>query len=79
MSQGGKHGAEDAKNVTEEDASVDKKWWSQLFVASSWLPMAVHYSVEGGIGLNLGIVGLLGVMAGAETFRAQWEATKDIV
>lgn len=74
MSHEGRHAAEEA----EHDADIDSKWWSQLFVAASWWPMALHYSLEGGIGLNLGMVGALGFMAGAESFRAQWAATKDV-
>ena len=57
----------------EEKRSVDKKWWSELFVATSWFPMAVHYSVEGGIGLNLGTCGF---MANLANFLKLWEAAK---
>ena len=74
MSHEGKNAADEAN----DDDATDRKWWSQLFVAASWWPMALHYSVEGGIGMPLGVVGLLGAMAGAENFRSQWAATKDV-
>jgi len=65
-----------AKMNEEEKRSADKAWYSSLFVAMSWYPMAVHYSVEGGIGLNLGMVGASGFLANLGNFMKLWEATK---
>lgn len=60
----------------EEKREADKKWWSEFFVATSWYPMAIHYSVEGGIGLNMGVVGLCGFMANLGNFLKAWEGTR---
>ncbi|KAK5938346.1 hypothetical protein PMZ80_009316 [Knufia obscura] len=60
----------------EEKRNVDKKWWSEFFVATSWYPMAIHYSVEGGVGLNLGMVGACGFLANLGNFLKAWEGTK---
>ena len=60
-----------------ESKEIDRKWWAEFMTAASWMPVAVHYSVEGGLkGMNLGIVGLCGVSAGLNNFRAAWGATK---
>lgn len=55
---------------------ADKKFWTTLFVASSWFPMALHYSINGGIGMNLGMVGASGFFANLANFLRLWEATK---
>lgn len=60
----------------EEKRAADKKWWSEFFVATSWYPMAIHYSVDGGIGLNLGMVGACGFLANLGNFLKAWEGTK---
>lgn len=77
---------EDAKaNVEEEQGKVgreeeeeDAKWWGEMIGPLSWLPVAVHYSVEGGLpGMNLGVIGFCGMMAGLGKTRALWTATKN--
>ncbi|KAK5085975.1 hypothetical protein LTR05_005265 [Lithohypha guttulata] len=60
----------------EQKREADKKWWTEFFVATSWYPMAIHYSVEGGIGLNLGMVGACGFFANLGNFLKAWEGTK---
>ena len=61
------------KERDEEDA----KWWRELIVPLSWLPVAIHYSVEGGLpGMNLGVIGFCGVMAGLGKTQEFWSATK---
>lgn len=59
----------------EEKREVDRKWWSEALVATSWYPMAVHYSVEGGIGLNLGMIGCCGFFANLGNFLKAWDST----
>jgi hypothetical protein len=62
---------------TSEQEEIDRKWYADLTTTLSWLPIAVHYSVEGGLpGMNLGVVGFCGVMAGINNFRNAWAATK---
>ncbi|KAJ9654387.1 hypothetical protein H2198_006549 [Neophaeococcomyces mojaviensis] len=65
-----------SKMNQEEKREADKKWWAELFVATSWYPMAVHYSVDGGIGLNLGMVGCAGFFANLGNFLKAWEGTR---
>lgn len=65
-----------SKMNEEEKRAADKQWWSSLFVAASWYPMAVHYSVEGGIGLNLGMIGACGFLANLGNFMKAWEGTR---
>ena len=61
----------------ERQREIDRTWWNELFVASCWLPLCLHYSLEGGLkGVNNGVVGLLGFMAGAQSFMAQWAKTQ---
>ena len=63
--------------TAEEEDQFDAKWWADLQTCSAWLPVAVHYSVEGGLtGMNQGIVGFCGLMAGLNNFRAAWKAGK---
>lgn len=61
----------------EEQKQIDAKWWSEFVVAASWYPMALHYSIEGGVGLTLGMIGLCGIGANMANFRKMWESTKD--
>ena len=64
---------------SEEDRKVDEKWWSDLIVPCAWLPVAVHFSKEGGVpGMNLGIMGACGALAGLGRTAGLWAATKDV-
>lgn len=68
---------EKMETEVEKQQSFDKIWWSELFVASCWFPLCLHYSLQNGLkGVNDGVVGLLGLMAGAQSFLAQWAKTK---
>ncbi|KAK5684966.1 hypothetical protein LTS10_003041 [Elasticomyces elasticus] len=59
-----------------DDEEVDKKWWSQMVVPLSWLPVAIQFSREGGIpGFNLGIMGACGAMAGLGKTADLWAST----
>jgi hypothetical protein len=61
----------------EEEDEFDRKWWIDLQTCSSWLPMALHYSLEGGLpGMNSGLVGVCGLLAGINNTRAAWRAAK---
>ncbi len=62
---------------TKEREDFDRKWWNEFMVAAYWMPVAVHYSLfPAGIpGMNTGLVGFLGMMAGLNNFRNQWAAT----
>ncbi|EXJ78545.1 hypothetical protein A1O1_08946 [Capronia coronata CBS 617.96] len=64
------------KSVQEEE-DFDRAWWNEFMVAASWMPVAVHYSLypEGIRGMNTGLVGFFGLMAGLNNFRSQWAAT----
>lgn len=66
-----------AEYQDEEDAKFDKRWWTDLMIASAWLPMALHFSSStGGIpGWNLGIMGACGLVAGGTRARALWATT----
>ncbi|CAI6337253.1 unnamed protein product [Periconia digitata] len=69
-------GHEIAINQDEEDAKVDRKWWSDLIIASAWLPMAAHFGSSNGIpGWNIGAMGVCGLVAGGERFVGLWKAT----
>ena len=60
---------------TKEQEDFDRKWWTDLQTCTAWLPVAIHYSVEGGLtGMNSGIVGFCGLMAGINNTRAAWKA-----
>jgi hypothetical protein len=62
----------------EEDKKADEKWWSQMLIPMSWIPVAVQFSKEGGIpGFNLGIMGACGAIAGLGRTAELWAATAD--
>jgi len=65
------------QSTAQEEEKINEKWYSDLFVSMSWFPMAVHYSVPQGIGLNTGLVGLSGVLAGSGNLQKMWAATKE--
>jgi hypothetical protein len=59
----------------KEEEDFDAKWWADLQTCASWFPMALHYSLEGGLpGMNPGWVGLCGFLAGINNTRAAWKA-----
>jgi hypothetical protein len=70
-------GRELAEYQDEEDKAFEKRWWTDLMIASAWLPMAFHFSSStGGIpGWNLGWMGLCGLVAGSSRGRALWAST----
>ena len=62
----------------KEKKDIDSKWYRELITAMSWMPVAVHYSVPGGLPfMNPGLVGFCGMMAGLNNTRNAWAATKD--
>lgn len=69
-------GSEYEKMDSAAKKEADKKFWTEAFVATSWYPMAWHYSVEGGIGLNLGMVGACGFFANLGNFLRLWQETQ---
>lgn len=64
-----------ARLSQEEKREADRKWWSEALVATSWYPMALHYAIEGGIGLNLGMIGACGFFANLGNFLKAWDTT----
>jgi len=69
--------ANGASKTAQEKEAFNRKWWNEFMVAAYWMPVAVHYSLypEGLKGMNTGMVGFLGLMAGLNNFRNQWAAT----
>jgi Peroxisomal biogenesis factor 11 (PEX11) len=62
---------------TEKEQEIDRLWWSELFVAGCWLPLCLHYNLQDGLkGVNSGVIGLLGFLAGTQSFMAQWAKTQ---
>lgn len=66
-----------AEHQDEEDKKFDKRWWTDLVIAGTWLPMALHFSsASGGIpGFNLGVMGVCGLIAGSTRTKALWDST----
>jgi hypothetical protein len=66
-----------AEYQDEEDSKFDKRWWTDVMIASAWLPMALHFSsTTGGIpGWNLGWMGACGLVAGGTRMKALWANT----
>ncbi|KAL9105770.1 MAG: hypothetical protein Q9227_009118 [Pyrenula ochraceoflavens] len=62
------------KTTREEEEKWEKGWWRAVFKAGCWFPLASHYSVVGGIrGVNRGVVGVLGGLAGMGAMADAWE------
>ncbi|KAK2879414.1 hypothetical protein FQN49_000903 [Arthroderma sp. PD_2] len=62
----------------EEAAKISLKVraWNQKLVNSlAWLPLCLHWSVEGGIGVPASLVGVLSLTAGAWGIHDLWAAT----
>ena len=60
--------------VTTTKAEKDE-WRGKLIRNLAWAPLTLHWSVDGGVGLNEGIVGLLGSIPGLIQFRELWAST----
>lgn len=70
---------QDVKDLAQSVKEEDSKWWSDLVVPVSWLPVALHSGSETGLpGMNLGIMGVCGAMAYLGRARGLWEQTKDV-
>ena len=66
------------KDVSTADKEIDAKWWSELVVPTSWMPVAAQFSTEGGLpGFNLGIMGACGAMAGLGRTAGLWAETAE--
>ncbi|KIX08369.1 uncharacterized protein Z518_03025 [Rhinocladiella mackenziei CBS 650.93] len=63
--------------TAKEKEDYDRKWWNEFMVAAYWMPVAIHYSLypDGVKGMNTGLVGFFGLMAGLNNFRSQWAST----
>ncbi|EMC92119.1 hypothetical protein BAUCODRAFT_78596 [Baudoinia panamericana UAMH 10762] len=62
----------------KEDEEVDRKWYAQMVVPLSWLPVAAQFSLESGIpGFNLGIMGACGALAGLGRTADLWASTAE--
>lgn len=67
---------EEVSAEAKHERMAGSKWWSEVFIASCWLPLCLHYSLQDGLlGMNNRVVGLLGLMAGAQGCTAQWAKT----
>ena len=65
-------------DIQDADIKADAKWRSDAISPLAWLPMAYHFASwtpEGLPGFNLGLMGVLGWVAGIQKFSAMWAAT----
>lgn len=73
----GQRSEEKTEGEREKQEAVERMWWSELFIASCWFPLCLHYSLQDGLkGVNTGVVGLLGFLAGAQSLMGQWAKTE---
>nr|GAT60873.1 predicted protein [Mycena chlorophos] len=64
--------------IPSEKQEIRRKWdayWSGLLVNACNLPVALHWSVEGGVFTNPFIVNVLSFIAAVVSFRTAWKAT----
>ncbi|OLL26189.1 hypothetical protein NEOLI_003578 [Neolecta irregularis DAH-3] len=54
---------------------VDKAWWDGLISNVAYLPMALHWSNVGGIGLSESMVAVLGTIVGCIEVNKLWHKT----
>ncbi|RMZ86344.1 hypothetical protein DV736_g6432, partial [Chaetothyriales sp. CBS 134916] len=65
------------KVTVQEQENFEAAWWTSLQTDAAWLPMALHYSIEGGLSwMNPGLVALSGFLAYRGNFKNAWAATK---
>ncbi|KAF2225883.1 hypothetical protein BDZ85DRAFT_258244 [Elsinoe ampelina] len=57
--------------VSAKRREEEKAWWRSWFVNAAYSPMAIHYSVEGGL-IADDTLGLLGLVVGYTTFGHMW-------
>ncbi|KAJ7931395.1 hypothetical protein B0H13DRAFT_1594240 [Mycena leptocephala] len=61
-----------------EKQDLQRRWdayWSGLLVNTCNLPLALHWSVQGGLLKNPVLVDILGLVAAVASFRSGWNAT----
>ena len=61
---------EDKLMVAKEEVA----WWRDVYVNAAWMPLTVHYSVEGGY-VSEATVSALGLVAGLFGIRNAWRET----
>ena len=59
----------------EKSAKASKAWWREVAINLAYAPLTLHWSVDGGIGLDEATVGLLGVVAAVGQLTKAWEAS----
>ncbi|KAI0077063.1 hypothetical protein K474DRAFT_1772045 [Panus rudis PR-1116 ss-1] len=71
-------GKSKANTAQAEKEELIRRWdalWSQVIVNLSYLPLTIHWSIEGGLFKNDIWVGLLGLSAALASWRSGWKAT----
>ncbi|RMZ75255.1 hypothetical protein DV738_g5569, partial [Chaetothyriales sp. CBS 135597] len=63
--------------TAQEQKAFEATWWAGLRTSLAWLPMALHYSLDGGLPfMNPGLIALSGFLAYRGNFNNAWAATK---
>ncbi|KZV94728.1 hypothetical protein EXIGLDRAFT_736469 [Exidia glandulosa HHB12029] len=52
--------------------------WNETVVNLGYLPLTLHWSLEGGLLANESLVAFFGLVAGLASFRGGWEATRRV-
>lgn len=59
---------------SKQDRAAEFDWYRQLIINLGYLPLTVHWSVDGGIGLSDVQVGICGTFAAIGQLLGQWRA-----
>ena len=71
--QGKISGGEEKENKVVA-AKEEVVWWRDAYVNAAWMPLTVHYSVEGGY-VGEASIAALGLVAGLFGIREAWRET----
>lgn len=56
----------------------DREWWKSLTANTIWIPLCVHWSVDGGIGIPANLAGIFSFLAGAWGLHDLWKQTREM-
>ncbi|KJA14516.1 hypothetical protein HYPSUDRAFT_150319 [Hypholoma sublateritium FD-334 SS-4] len=62
----------------EEKEEMNQRWdafWSEVVINMGYLPLTIHWSMEGGLFRNETWVAVFGLVAAVASFRTGWKAT----